>query len=154
MKLSRAIRCFAALVTLLIAGAWAAAPALAHARHSHLGPHFVISEAVAAQITASLAPEAAEQRIQLALADIPGTGDPKPEPVLSLGAVGTEQGSPAACGGYCCAIHSSPCCSFAPPSGTRFACPLAATTSAPLFADEPRDGLPPESLLRPPKILA
>jgi hypothetical protein len=144
MQLRRLLSLLVALAIITIAGAFASAPALAHKGHSHP----VESSAVAAAIEATFetlraaeAPpqyanfvEQAQHAVASGLADWPVNEGQTP------------------CDGHCCLLSASPCCSFMPAvSSQSMACAPLSELGSPPPGDRVRDGLAPDSLLRPPQ---
>ena len=142
MNPGRTLCVLVALAVITIAGAFASAPAMAHAGHSHAVP-------IAAERAS------ASDDVALALLELASPADLSRDAAPAAAPEGGGQAGATPCEGHCCTISGSHCCGFAPPLALHTATsPIAIDARGPPASDHVRNGRNPNSLLRPPKSFA
>ena len=132
-----------ALALLVVASVTGAGEAQAHGGHAH-------HASAAAAVSTADAHDLAILEAELSnLADEAGDAQRDADRQAS-----NEQ-APRACDGHCCGLAGPGCCSLTPPIPADATCRSPARDASTLPAhDGERDGLGPQSILRPPRIPA
>ena len=143
MLVRRTLSVILLLAVVLIAGTFASAPAMAHAGHSHSASQV---GAGASSTTSDIDRALVEQMDFHALML---NAESSPDPQLPV------DGQERSCDGRCCALGVHACCGFASSAPVALASrPSAGNAPTIPPSDQVRDGLAPESLLRPPRSFA
>ena len=154
MQLPRFLSVFFAAAIMMIVGALTA-PAFAHKGHSHSLPAQSLQakslQAQPLQVLEELVPA---PQVAPAGMDLAGPVGHAEAAVFSGGEDGPANEGKAPCNGHCCLLSASFCCGFLPPPSLQsmvFA--FLSELGSPPPGDRVRDGLAPDSLLRPPQSL-